>query len=102
MKYLKKLRFAVPFLFLLQSTVYLKAQQFIHPGLLQSKEDIERMKTAIAAKKGPIYAGFLVFQAHPQSQYTYQIQGPMAMVGRNPTVGQNTYDGDANAAHQNS
>lgn len=29
------------------------------------------------------------------------MQGPMEMVGRNPTVGQGTYDSDANAAHQN-
>lgn len=78
-----------------------KAQSFIHPGLLQSKQDIERMKIAIKEKQEPILSGFLVFQAHPQSQNTYHMQGPMEMVGRNPTVGQGVYDADANAAYQN-
>lgn len=78
-----------------------EAQSFIHPGLLQSKQDIERMKTAIKEKQEPIYSGFLVFQAHPQSQSSYPIQGPMEMVGRNPTIGQGVYDADANAAYQN-
>ena len=78
-----------------------KAQSFIHPGLLQNKQDIERMKTAIKEKQEPIYSGFLVFQAHPQSQSSYSIQGPMEMVGRNPTIGQGVYDADANAAYQN-
>ncbi|MDN5286634.1 MAG: hypothetical protein JWR38_2908 [Mucilaginibacter sp.] len=78
-----------------------KAQAFIHPGLLQNKGDIERMKVAIKEKQGPVYSGFLVFQAHPQSQSNYYIQGPMKMVGRNPTIGQGIYDADANAAYQN-
>jgi hypothetical protein len=29
------------------------------------------------------------------------MQGPLDTVGRNPTIGQNVYDNDANAAHQN-
>jgi hypothetical protein len=76
------------------------AQTFTHPGLLQSREDLERMKTAVAAKQEPIYAGYQVFIQNPASQVDYQMQGPLAMVGRNPTVGQTTYDNDANAAYQ--
>ncbi|WP_439694766.1 alginate lyase family protein [Mucilaginibacter sp. AW1-7] len=79
----------------------LQAQSFIHPGLLQNAQDIARMKAAILAKQEPVYSGFLVFQAHSQSQNTYHMQGPMEMVGRNPTVGQGIYDADANAAYQN-
>ncbi|AEV99442.1 hypothetical protein A4D02_26755 [Niastella koreensis] len=76
------------------------AQTFIHPGLLQSREDLQRMKTAVAAKQEPIYAGYQVFIQDPASREGYKMQGPMAMVGRNPTVGQTTYDNDANAAYQ--
>jgi hypothetical protein len=79
----------------------LQAQSFIHPGLLQNTQDIARMKLAILAKQEPVYSGFLVFQTNAQSQDSYHMQGPMAMVGRNPTVGQGTYDADANAAYQN-
>lgn len=78
-----------------------RAQGFVHPGLLHSQEDLDRMKRAIAAKEEPIYAGYEVFRKNPASQATYAMQGPLAMVGRNPTVGQGTYDADANAAHQN-
>ncbi|MEJ6979721.1 alginate lyase family protein [Pedobacter sp. P351] len=77
------------------------SQSFSHPGILHSKEDLERMKIAVAEKQEPIYSGFKVFAENPVSKNTYKMQGPMAMVGRNPTVGQGTYDTDANAAHQN-
>src|SRR5206468_3953103 len=79
---------------------FVNAQTFTHPGLLQSREDLERMKTAVAAKQEPIYAGYQVFIQDPASQADYKMKGPMAMVGRNPTVGQTTYDNDANAAYQ--
>jgi hypothetical protein len=101
MNYLKRTGFTIAFWLLSVFVFHAGAQQFIHPGLLQSTEDIERMKKAVAKKQEPIYGGFVVFQAHPQSQFTYKMQGPMAMVGRNPTVGQGTYDGDAGAAYQN-
>jgi hypothetical protein len=77
------------------------AQTFIHPGLLHSKEDLERMKVALIQKQMPIYSGYLKFIQDPASQADYKMLGPMAMVGRNPTVGQKQYDSDANAAHQN-
>jgi hypothetical protein len=77
------------------------AQTFVHPGLLHSKEDLKRMKTGVIDKTEPIYSGYLLFIQNPASRFTYKMQGPMAMVGRNPTVGQGIYDSDANAAHQN-
>lgn len=76
-------------------------QQFIHPGILHSREDLERMKKAVSEKQEPIYSGFKVFAENQVSMHTYRMQGPLEMVGRNPTVGQATYDTDANAAHQN-
>lgn len=79
----------------------INAQSFVHPGLLHSKEDLERMKKAVANQEEPIFSGYKIFIQNPASQSNYKIQGPMAMVGRNPTVGQSTYDSDANAAHQN-
>lgn len=77
------------------------AQAFVHPGLLHSQEDLDRMKRAIAAREEPILAGYEVFRRDPASQATYAMQGPLAMVGRNPTVGAGAYDTDANAAYQN-
>jgi hypothetical protein len=77
------------------------AQGFVHPGLLHSQEDLDRMKQAIAAKQEPTFTGYEVFRQDPASQAAYAAQGPLATVGRNPTVGAGAYDADANAAHQN-
>jgi hypothetical protein len=76
------------------------AETFVHPGLLQSREDLARMKIAVTAKTEPFFSGYEVFRASAQSQLNYKMRGPLAMVGRNPTVGQNVYDSDANAAYQ--
>ncbi len=73
---------------------------FIHPGLLHSQADLDRMKAAVAAGQEPVKSGFEVFKANAQSQVTYKMRGPMVTVGRNPTVGQGTYDTDSNAAYQ--
>jgi hypothetical protein len=77
------------------------AQSFVHPGLLQSREDLERMRKGVAEKQEPIYAGYQLFIQNPVSQDTFKMKGPMVSVGRNPTVGQGIYDNDANAAYQN-
>ncbi|MXV16391.1 alginate lyase family protein [Hufsiella ginkgonis] len=76
-------------------------QVFVHPGLLHAKEDLERMRNAVAEKEEPVFSGFMVFKQNAVSQFTYQLKGPLPVVGRNPTVGQGDYDADANAAHQN-
>lgn len=77
------------------------AQPFIHPGIYHNREDLERMKKAVMKKQEPIFSGYKVFAENPCSSSSYKMQGPLAMVGRNPTVGQGIYDNDANAAHQN-
>jgi len=78
-----------------------QAQQFVHPGLLQSREDLMRMRNGIAAQTRPLLMGYIELKNNPQSRFDYKMQGPMAMVGRNPTVGQGVYDADASAAYQN-
>jgi hypothetical protein len=88
-------------LLVLAATALAAAQGFVHPGLLHSREDLDRMKRAIAAKEEPIYGGYEVFRQNLASAANYAMQGPLAMVGRNPSVGQTAYDADANAAHQN-
>nr|WP_294792379.1 alginate lyase family protein [uncultured Mucilaginibacter sp.] len=77
------------------------AQHFNHPGLLQDIHDLERIKKGVTEQSEPIYSGFVVFKAHQLSQKNYQMQGPLAMVSRKPTVGQGNYDSDAGAAYQN-
>ena len=37
-------------------------EEFIHPGLLHSRSDVERMKVAVLTEKGPIFEGFKVLE----------------------------------------
>lgn len=74
---------------------------FVHPGLLHTRGDLDRMRRAVAQKQQPIFAGYEIFRAHPQSQADYKMMGPAEEVGRNPTIHQREFDSDANAAYQN-
>ena len=47
-------------IFLITSLMGYASDGCIHPGLLHSREDIARMKEAVAKKHGPIYEGFKV------------------------------------------
>jgi len=89
------------FLAMFFASIAVQAQTFVHPGILHSKEDLQRMKKAVANKQEPVYSACQLFIQNPASQYIYRMQGPLAMVGRNPTVGATAYDNEANAAHQN-
>jgi regulation of enolase protein 1 (concanavalin A-like superfamily) len=86
---------------LLGAALPVRAQTaFVHPGLLQSREDLARMKIAVAAKQEPVFSGYEVFREHPQSQTNYVPHGPFAEIGRNPSVHFGEFDEDANAAFQ--
>lgn len=92
--------FMAAVLWLFAASLPALGQSFVHPGLLQSKADLNRMKEDVAEKKQPVFEGYQVFRQNQESQLSYHMKGPLATVGRNPTVGQGTYDSDANAAYQ--
>ncbi len=73
---------------------------FAHPGLLQSSEDLHRIRAAVAAKQEPIFSGYEKFRAHAASQSTYAMRGPAEEIGRSPTINFAEFDADANAAYQ--
>ena len=74
---------------------------FIHPGLLHSQADLDRMKVAVAQKRSPIFEGFKVLSASPQSQASYRRLGPFPEIGRAPTIRMGEAKSDAEAAYQN-
>lgn len=76
------------------------AQSFVHPGILHSNADLERMRDAVAHQQEPVWSGYQCFIEDGASQYTYTIQGPSDTIGRNPGIS-GPYDNDANAAYQN-
>ena len=73
---------------------------FVHPGLLHDRDDLQRMKDAVAARREPVFSGYEVFRNHPQSRSNYAMRGPGTEIGRNPSVNSAEYDSDANAAYQ--
>jgi hypothetical protein len=58
------------------------SDKFIHPGLLHTTADLQRMKAMVAAKKQPWYAAFQSFAADNHSELSYTMQGPDAVVTR--------------------
>ena len=73
---------------------------FLHPGMLHSRADLDRMKNGVRDRTEPITAGFNVLRNHPLSQLTYVSVGASAEIGRNPSVRFPDFDHDANAAYQ--
>jgi len=55
---------------------------FVHPGLLHTLNDLQRMKFMVAAQREPWYTAFLSFAADMHSLPSYSIEGPDAVVTR--------------------
>ena len=77
-------------------------EKFIHPGLLHSRSDIERMKVAVAAGKGPIFEGFKVLEKSSYAQADYRMRGPFPEWGRAPNIRKGETESDGLAVYQNS
>jgi hypothetical protein len=74
---------------------------FVHPGILSTADDLNRMKTMVAARVEPYLAGWnrLRTDSHAQVGYTPH---PTAIVQRIPdTVSYQALNSDAVAAHLN-
>ncbi|MGI9243147.1 MAG: alginate lyase family protein, partial [Verrucomicrobiales bacterium] len=74
---------------------------FIHPGLLHSQSDLERMRVAVTNQEGPIYSGFEVLERSPFAQSDYRRRGPFPEFGRAPTIRMDEARSDGDAAYQN-
>ncbi|MEV6544126.1 putative Ig domain-containing protein [Streptomyces sp. NPDC051665] len=76
---------------------------FAHPGILHTAEDLDRMRTAVAAQREPIYQGYqaLAADSHSSADYTAANTGQITTWGRGPYNYQNEAPNDAAAAYQN-
>ncbi len=75
------------------------ADSFIHPGLLHSRLDIERMRTGVAAKKGPIFEGFKILEKSPYASSEYRMRGPFPEWGRAPNIRKGETESDGLAVY---
>jgi Alginate lyase len=88
---------------LMQSSVGGEPKAFVHPGLLQSQADLDRMKAMVTLGSEPWKSGFARLRDHPQSRSDWRFRGPFRTVIRGPRESRNIseMDQDANAAFQN-
>jgi regulation of enolase protein 1 (concanavalin A-like superfamily) len=76
---------------------------FTHPGVLHLREDLDRMRAAVAAQQDPIYLGYQALAADSRSSASYPIQntGQITTWGRGPSNWFSQAVSDADAAYQN-
>jgi hypothetical protein len=76
---------------------------FVHPGLLHSREDLDRMRQRVAAGEEPWKGGFAKLRADGQSKADWKLRGPFEVVTRATGAdrGNPQMVVDGNAAYQN-
>jgi arabinogalactan endo-1,4-beta-galactosidase len=76
---------------------------FVHPGLLHTRADLDRVKQRVQQGAELYQAGFEKLRTHPQSQSDWRLRGPFDRVSRG--AGQELHRTelaqDGNAAYQN-
>ncbi|MFE9452305.1 alginate lyase family protein [Streptomyces sp. NPDC006739] len=75
---------------------------FTHPGILHTTADLARMRSAVAARRSPVYDGYLALSAHSRSRLSYVVQntGQITSWGRGPANYMNQAVADSAAAYQ--
>lgn len=76
---------------------------FVHPGILHSQEDLDRIKDYVNGNVYPPMGSYLILQSQNTASSAYQVQGPFENIARDG-VDANTKgpsEQDFNAAYQN-
>jgi hypothetical protein len=86
-----------------QTTHPVAAAAFVHPGLLHTRTDLDRMRERVAAEQEPWKSGFDKLRSHEQSRSDWKLRGPFEVVVREPmnVRGNAQMVLDGNAAYQN-
>ncbi len=74
---------------------------FAHPGLLHTTSDLERIRLAVSARRGPIYEGFKILEDSSYAKSDYGLKGPFPEWGRAPNIRKGEAESDALAVYQN-
>ncbi len=89
-------------LFSLASTG-ISAQDFIHPGVLHTRDGMERMRQLVENKEQPAYGSYLLLKDHKCSQADYVMEGPFRVISRDGEYRhtKSKMEADFSAAYQN-
>lgn len=74
-------------------------ETFVHPGILHTQEDIDRIREIVASQQGAAYESFKELRDQEFSQSDYNMYGPFETISRNDAG--RLYEKDFNAACQN-
>lgn len=76
---------------------------FIHPGVMHSLGDLERMRTNVLAGNQPWYMGYTNLLADFHSSSAYAMEGPLTAINRDAITGAlpTQFQDDCGAAYQN-
>jgi fibronectin type 3 domain-containing protein len=76
---------------------------FIHPGVVHTIADLERMRTNILATNNPWFMGYTNLLADSHSSSAYPLAGPLPVIVRDAPTGTRPYawEDDCGAAYQN-
>jgi autotransporter-associated beta strand protein len=77
--------------------------KFVHPGVIHTQTDFDRMKSKVLAGEEPWISGYNKLVADSRSSASYALQGPFATVTRSPigSVNLGAWENDCGALHQN-
>lgn len=80
-----------------------KAQEFIHPGVLHTTKEMERMRQQVQEKEYPAYGSYLLLEEHKCSQADYKPEGPFQVISRDGEYRhtKSKMEADFSAAYQN-
>ena len=79
-------------------------QEFLHPGILHTREDLSRIRTFVANRVEPAFGSWEKLSSDPKSSPDYQVQGPFPIIARMDEYGYTKApcEDDFNAAYYNS
>jgi hypothetical protein len=79
------------------------AREFVHPGILHTRADLERIRSRVASGSAPWKSGFEKLKSDSQSQSDWKVRGPFEVVSRDANNNLHNADLalDGNAAYQN-
>jgi fibronectin type 3 domain-containing protein len=75
--------------------------KFVHPGVMHTLADLDRIRTKATAGEQPWLDGYNVFVVDSHSSSIYPMQGPFPTISRNPSQYLSQWENDCGAAYQN-
>lgn len=76
---------------------------FIHPGITNTRSDLDRIKSMVEAQVDPWYASYLEMEADSKSSYNYTVRGDPSFteLGRDDGTNYSAWNSDIRAAYYN-